>query len=106
MDQTTWLLLAFLASTTTYVTLFRDVEDILGGIVGMFLWGLWALGATNVEIVRAGDTAILTQTESYPVLALFGAGMAAVMFLILLTGAATMLDPRGGNAELVDANRR
>ena len=85
---------------TTAATLFTDVEDIVGGMLGAFLWSLWALGATNVELVRATDSGLVTQTQSYPALALLGAGLAAMLVLILLTGATTLLDPR--EADLID----
>jgi len=104
MDQLTWLFLGAFAVATTGATLFTDVEDIVGGMCGAVLWSLWALGATNVELVRATDTEIVTQTQSYPALALLGAGLAAVSVLLLLTGATTLLDPRG--ADLVDAPER
>lgn len=104
MDQLTWLFLGAFAVATTAATLFTDVEDIVGGMLGAVLWSLWALGATNVELVRATDTGLVTQTESYPALALLGAGLAAVLVLILLTGATTLLDPRG--ADLIESSER
>jgi len=104
MDQLTWLFLGTVALAVTGATLFTDVEDIVGGMCGAVLWSLWALSATNVELVRASDTGIVTQTQTYPALALLGAGLAAVSVLILLTGATTLLDPRG--ADLLDSPER
>lgn len=100
MDQLTWLFLGSLAVATTAATLFTDVEDIVGGMLGTLLWSLWALGATNVELVRATDTGLVTQTQTYPALALVGGGLAALSVLILLAGSTTLLDPRG--ADLID----
>lgn len=80
-----------MALAITAATLFRSIDDILGGLVGMVIWGYWSLSATNVEIVRDGHDVIV---ESYPALALFGGGIAALNLLIMLVGSGRMLDVR------------
>lgn len=92
MEQTTWIFLGVLAASISAVTLFTDLEDILGGFVGAIAWALWGFGATNVETV----TGCCVHTESYPALALFGGvGMGGLMLLVMLVGAGKILDPRG-----------
>lgn len=92
MNQITWIFIGIIAMSVTGVTLRTTVDDILGGIVGAVIWAYWALSATNVQIIRDGHEPI---QESYPALALFGAGLVALHILILLVGTGKILDVRG-----------
>lgn len=95
MEQMTWIFLGCIATAITAATLFTSVEDILGGLVGMLAWALWALGATNLEYRREA----VTYADSQMGLAFFGAGMAAVCLIIMLVGAGKMLDVRDAGFE-------
>lgn len=91
MNQVTWIFIGIIAMSVTGVTLRTTVDDILGGIIGAVIWAYWALSATNIEIIRDGHEPIV---ESYPALALFGAGLVAVHILVMLVGAGKILDVR------------
>lgn len=92
MNQLTWLFIGVMALSATGVTFRSRVDDVLAGIIGVLVWAYWSLGATNVEIVRDGHDVIV---ESYPGLALFGAGMVALHIMVLLIGTGKLMDVRG-----------
>ena len=92
MEQLTWIFLGCIALSISAATLFTDLEDILGGLVATLAWALWALGATNIEYVNQAGEVVGSQNQTG--LAFFGAGMAALMLLVMLVGAGRMLDVR------------
>lgn len=94
MNQITWIFIGIIAMSVTGVTLRATIDDILGGLAGAIVWGYWALSATNVEIIRDGHPVV---TESYPGLALFGAGLVGIHVIVMLVGAGKILDVRGGD---------
>jgi len=92
MEQLTWIFLGCIALGISAATLFTDLEDILGGLVGAVAWALWALGATNLEYAQqSGPPA---GSDAQIGIAFFGAGLAAIMLLTMLVGAGQMLDVR------------
>jgi hypothetical protein len=92
MDQLTWIFLGCIALGISAATLFTDLEDILGGLVGAVAWALWALGATNLEYAQQSGPPV--GSDAQVGIAFFGAGLAAIMLLTMLVGAGRLLDVR------------
>lgn len=93
MMQTTWLALGALAVVATGASIWTDERDrgIIGGVVGFLTFLFWAYGALGVQIPDQGGGQPIEL--SYPVLAVFGAGLAALALASTIDHVLALLDP-------------
>jgi hypothetical protein len=89
MFQTPWLVTGALGVLVLYGTLFSDLDEIVGGVAGVITWGLFALGATNIE--TASRCCVYSRSE--PGLALLGLGLTGVSVAITLKGTILIMRP-------------
>lgn len=90
MDWGTWIAVGGFATILSGAILLTDIDEVWFGLPAAFSWLIFAYGASAVEICTGGAC---HATMTYISLQLFGAGMAVMMILVLLRGAATMLHP-------------
>lgn len=93
MLESAWLFVGRIAFGWTIVTLlaavYFDPEDssgdglaIIGGTIGLVLWGVWTYGTLEISVVDAGSTVTFT----HPELTFLGVAMALIPGYIALTG--------------------
>lgn len=103
MEQLTWMFVGCIALAISGATLYTDLEDIFGGLVGAIAWALWALGATNLEYAQ--ESGMPAGSDAQIGIAFFGAGMAAFMLLVMFVGAGKMLDVRDAGFDAQKGSR-
>lgn len=79
-----WLFIGVLALLASGVAIATEDNGIamVAGTLGFVLWGLWAFGALNVEVVDNGSTLTFELVE----VAIVGFAMAMIPGYIALTG--------------------
>lgn len=65
-----------------------DALAMVGGSVGVVLWGVWTYASLGIEVVDAGSTV----TFEHPELAILGVALALVPGYIALTGPIELVD--------------
>lgn len=90
-------LVGLLAAGTTYLTMFRDMDDILGGFAGMFLWLMFSYGNLNVETVVEGTGVVSSTYES---LSYLGLALAAIMLVVAIYGSGQILNVMKDNVDV------
>lgn len=73
-----------------YVGTGSQVLDVVGGFLGLVLWGAFALGSTNMEYFSR----CCVRTESEPVLTFLGLVGGGGMLLIAISGTTKLVDVR------------
>lgn len=96
MDWATWAAVALFATLLSGATLLTDLDEVIWALPAALAWVIVGLGATNLE--RLTETGTVVQFE-YVSVALYAGGMAVVMLIVLLRGAAVALHPDDAVAE-------
>jgi len=91
MDLLTWLAVGLFATILSGALLLTEIDEVFFALPAVLSWLIVAFGATNLR--RITETGEVVQLE-YLQLALLAGGMAMLMLLVWVRGAATMLVPR------------
>ena len=94
MEVTIFLFIGVVALASSYATISRNIDEVLGATFAMVTWGIWALSAFNVEFIRGTDTGATTVGHQYQALVFLGLGAALVMLLFLVRAWTGHLTPQ------------
>jgi len=75
----------------------RHMVDVLGGFVGVVLWAVWGLGATNIEVVSNGSV-VSEPATALGFIAAIMAGISLMLGLVGVSSLANVLDVSPGEA--------
>lgn len=92
--------LAFLVSSTTILGSvimeirgdIRHMVDVLGGFGGAGLWGVFALGSTNIEVVSNGTVVSAGAAPPLTYVAVAFAGLSVIVALVGVSSLVNVLD--------------
>ncbi len=65
--------------------------DVLGGFVGVLLWGVWGLASTNIEVVSNGSV-VSQPSTALAFIAVAMAGISLILGLLGVSSLANVLD--------------
>lgn len=96
MDQTTLAILAVLGMAATGVALRERSNEVVWGALGIVIWAVFGLGATNVEIFAQSTT----YTRSYGSVAFVAVALVLVNIVITVWGSMTLIKPKEDESEV------
>lgn len=94
MKQATWTMLWQIGIVITGAVVLFDFDEIIFGLLGAVVWGLFAFGSTNI-VNQVGTCCVYRNSE--PGAAILGVILMAVMFATALKGELILLNPTGGD---------
>lgn len=90
MFEHTFIFIGVVAAGASYLSISRQIDELLGGAFAMFTWTVWALYANSVTVVDGGQKF----TEGYTPLFILGVGAGLVMLLFVIRAATGALTPQ------------
>lgn len=96
MDQTMLVLLGTIGILATAAAAHPRSHSVIWSALGVVVWTVFGLGATNVEIFAEG----VTYVRTYESVAFVAAALIIVNIVILIWGSITLLKPKEDESDI------